>query len=55
MLDLERLFSCGRFELFTGERSLRNIRLYEKLGYRQFKIERFGDNFALVYMKKIKT
>jgi ribosomal protein S18 acetylase RimI-like enzyme len=55
LLDLERLFSCGRFELFTGERSLRNIRLYEKLGYRQFKIERFGDNFALVYMKKIKT
>ena len=55
LLELERLFSCGRFELFTGEKSLRNICLYEKLGYRRFKVERFGDNFALVYMEKIKS
>ena len=55
LLELERQFSCGRFELFTGERSLKNIRLYEKLGYRRFKVERFGDNFALVYMEKIKS
>jgi ribosomal protein S18 acetylase RimI-like enzyme len=55
LLELERQFSCGRFELFTGERSLKNIRLYEKLGYQRFKVERFGDNFALVYMAKIKS
>jgi RimJ/RimL family protein N-acetyltransferase len=54
LLEVERLFSCRKFELFTGERSLRNIRLYEKLGYRRFKVERFGDNFALVYLEKIK-
>ena len=52
LLEIERMFSCDRFELFTGERSVKNIRLYEKLGYRRFKVEKPGGNVALVFLEK---
>jgi hypothetical protein len=28
--------SAKRFELFTGHKSIKNIYLYQKLGYREF-------------------
>jgi ribosomal protein S18 acetylase RimI-like enzyme len=40
------------FELFTGSRSLRNIRLYETLGYRRFRSEVVSDKLTLVWMEK---
>ena len=52
LLQIERMFSCARFELFTGERSVKNIRLYEKLGYKRFKFEKPGGNVALVFLEK---
>ncbi len=52
LLEVERIFSaCGRFELFTGDRSVKNIRLYEKLGYKRFKTE-LVDGISLVYLEK---
>ena len=40
------------FELFTGSRSLRNLRFYEMLGYRHFRSERVSDALTLAWMQK---
>lgn len=51
--ELESYVPSGtRFELFTGHRSERNIRLYNRVGYRIFKCERVHDALSLVYMEK---
>jgi ribosomal protein S18 acetylase RimI-like enzyme len=53
LMEVERTFpTCGRFELFTGDRSVRDIRLYEKFGYKRFKTERPANNVNLVYLEK---
>jgi len=50
---VEELFpSCCRFELFTGEKSLKNIRLYQKLGYEIYAKDQPPGNVTLVYMAK---
>lgn len=55
LYEIERRFStCSRFELFTGRRSEKNIRLYEKLGYKQYRDEQAYDNLNLVYLEKVK-
>lgn len=41
-----------RFELFTGHRSVRNLSLYSKLGYKEFKREKIDDSLQLVFMEK---
>lgn len=40
------------FELFTGSRSVRNIGLYEALGYRQCRTQTITDTLTLVWMEK---
>jgi ribosomal protein S18 acetylase RimI-like enzyme len=53
MRHLEQFFpEAARFELFTGHKSLRNLYLYTKLGYREFKREQVNDHIWLVYMEK---
>jgi ribosomal protein S18 acetylase RimI-like enzyme len=53
MDEIERHFGeVGRYELFTGGRSERNLYLYQKLGYRIFRTERLTDRVTLVYMEK---
>ena len=52
LLEIERTFSCDRFELFTGEKSIKNIRLYEQLGYKRFKIEKPAASVTLVFLEK---
>ena len=41
-----------KFELFTGEKSSKNIYLYQKLGFNIFKTEKLNDNVNIVYMSK---
>jgi hypothetical protein len=37
MISIEEIVeSAKRFELFTGHQSIKNIYLYQKLGYREF-------------------
>jgi ribosomal protein S18 acetylase RimI-like enzyme len=44
------------WELFTGELSVRNIRLYERLGYSVIGREKFvGSRFSVVTMIKMKS
>jgi ribosomal protein S18 acetylase RimI-like enzyme len=53
LLEAERVFpSCRRLELFTGDRSVKNIHLYKKLGYRVFKSEKPEGNVNLVFLEK---
>jgi len=53
LLEIERMFpSCCIFELFTGQKSIKNIGLYEKLGYKVFKTDQPPGNVKLVYLKK---
>lgn len=42
-----------RFEVFTWFKSKRNIHLYEKNGYQQFKTEKVSDTLEYVYLEKI--
>ncbi|HWQ20622.1 MAG TPA: GNAT family N-acetyltransferase [Methanotrichaceae archaeon] len=43
----------GRFELFTGSKSAKNIHLYHKCGYQEFRREKLNDSIELVYLEKI--
>jgi ribosomal protein S18 acetylase RimI-like enzyme len=40
------------FELFTGDRSVENLRLYERHGYRRFKTEAVSPAVSLVFLRK---
>ncbi len=57
MHSLETAFkkNCERFELFTGYKSHKNLHVYEKLGYKEFKREQVSEAITLVYMEKIST
>lgn len=41
-----------RFELFTGDKSEGNIRLYTRLGYRVFRKEQLSSYVKLVFLEK---
>jgi len=41
-----------RFELFTGDRSEGNLRLYRRLGYREVRRESLGETADLIYLEK---
>jgi len=41
-----------RFELFTGIKSTDNIRLYRRLGYREYREEDLSPKVRLVFMEK---
>lgn len=46
--------ACQRFELFTGNKSEKNLYLYRKLGYQEFKRQKINDKLTLVFMEKIR-
>lgn len=48
----QRLNECERFELFTGDKSNKNIYLYNKLGYSEYKRKLINDKLTLVFMHK---
>ncbi len=53
MRHIESVFAkAERFELFTGYRSEKNIHLYQKLGYREFRREPATENLTFVFMEK---
>jgi len=45
---------CNRFELFTGFKSQKNLYLYNKLGYKEFKRQMINDNLTMIYLEKKK-
>jgi len=53
MNEIERIINtCRRFELFTGDKSERNLHLYQKLGYKIFKKAKITDQTMIVYLEK---
>ena len=53
MDEIEKIFSGGkRFELFTGDKSERNLRLYQKRGYRIFKTATITDRTNVIFLEK---
>jgi len=52
LATIESKLSKKRFELFTGEKSERNLRLYEKAGYKRFKEETVESGITFIYLEK---
>lgn len=50
--EIERYFPEKRYELFTSTRSIDNIRLYQKSGYKVFKDEAVNDELQFVFLEK---
>ena len=48
----ERLYPLARYELFTSDRSEKNLSMYVKNGYKEFKREPLNDNVSLVFLEK---
>ena len=56
MEEIEAHFpNATRFELFTGTKSVNNIRLYQKLGYAEFHQQDISQNVRIVFMEKMNT
>ncbi len=47
--------TAERFELFTGSRSARNLYLYEKIGYREYKREKVNERLTIIFLEKRQT
>ncbi len=53
MNEIEKSFNtCKRFELFTGDKSERNLYLYQRLGYKIFKTSKITDQTNIVCLEK---
>lgn len=50
--EIESCYPDKRYELFTSTRSVDNIRLYEKDGYKIFDRKPVDDELVFVYMEK---
>ena len=50
--EVERFYPGKRFELFTSTRSIDNIKLYRKSGYKEFFQKAVNDELQFVYMEK---
>lgn len=53
LLAIESYFPKARYELFTSDRSLKNLSLYTKNGYKEFKRETINNNLVFVFLEKI--
>jgi len=53
MAEIERVYqSCSAYELFTGDKSKKNLALYRKLGYKEHKTERVSNLLSLIFLQK---
>jgi hypothetical protein len=53
MQTIEQHFKyANRYELFTGHKSTRNLHLYQKPGYNEFKRLPINDSLTMVFLKK---
>ncbi|NLA87314.1 MAG: GNAT family N-acetyltransferase [Clostridiales bacterium] len=50
--EIESVFPAHRYELFTSDKSLKNIRFYEGNGYRRITEKAYSPGLTMVYMEK---
>jgi len=54
LCEIENRFEhARRFELFTGYKSKKNLYLYNKQGYKEFRRDKISDKLTLVFLEKI--
>ena len=53
LVAIEKSCPKPRYELFTSNISIRNMNLYEGLGYRRFREEQVKPELGFVYMEKL--
>ncbi|MPL62750.1 hypothetical protein SDC9_08370 [bioreactor metagenome] len=46
------LYSNIEFNLFTGYKSSKNLYLYKKCGYEEFKLEKISEKISFIHLKK---
>ena len=49
---IEQLYPACRYELFTSAKSEKNLRLYERQGYRRFAEKSISPELSFVYLEK---
>ncbi|MBQ9572421.1 MAG: GNAT family N-acetyltransferase [Acidaminococcaceae bacterium] len=52
LAEVEQFYPGKRYELFTSSRSIDNIKLYQKSGYKEFARKAVNDELQFVYMEK---
>ena len=52
LTEIERVCPHERYELFTSAKSERNIKLYERLGYKKYKEQHLSDDLRLIFLFK---
>jgi hypothetical protein len=53
MAEIEKAFqNCSTYELFTGDKSEKNLALYRKLGYKDFKTKQINKSLTLLFLQK---
>jgi ribosomal protein S18 acetylase RimI-like enzyme len=55
MHQIEKACPCGRYELFTSIKSLRNLGFYESVGYLRYKETAISPGLTMVYLEKRST
>jgi ribosomal protein S18 acetylase RimI-like enzyme len=50
--EAEKACPQERYELFTSDKSLRNIKLYERMGYKKYKEVEITPALKMIYMEK---
>ncbi len=54
MMNIESAFSnAKRFELFTGTKSTDNIRLYQKLEYKEYHQQDLSQKVRIIFFEKL--
>ena len=52
MEALETYFKDKTFELFTSSKSERNLHLYKKIGYKEFKQQKVSEEYSMIFLEK---
>ena len=52
LMFIENLFPKCRYELFTSDKSLKNLNLYRRMGYAEFKKAKINDQLSLIFLEK---
>lgn len=52
LLEVEKIFPRKRYELFTSNKSVKNISLYQRLGYKIFAEKFVAHDLTFVYLEK---
>lgn len=54
LITMESFFcNYKRSEIFTGFKSLKNLYLYDKLGYKKFNCHKIDNNLTIIFLEKM--